>query len=144
VAAGDSNVVLSLLVQDDDRQYTSASNFLRTTGRIFVSHVVLVEVIWALLRVYGFSKLRVAAAIEKLLEIDEIELEDPTVVQKALNDYRSSSADFSDCLILAIAHWRRDRSDPVAAGSRIRFSTANTAPGGGIVIRSSALVVQVR
>ncbi len=91
MAAADSNVVLRLLIQDDDLQYRDALTFLRASGRVFVSHLVLVEVVWALLRVYGFSKLRVAAAVERLIDIDELAVEDVPVVERALSDYRSST-----------------------------------------------------
>ena len=108
MAAADSNVILRLLVQDDDRQYAAALAFLRASGRIFVSHVVLAEVVWGLLSVYAFPKSRVSAAIERLLDIDEVDLEDSAIVERALSDYRASSADFSDCLILAIAANRNE------------------------------------
>ncbi len=108
MAAADSNVVLRLLVQDDDPQYAAALAFLRSSGRLFVSHVVLAEVIWGLLSVYEFPKPRVVAAIERLLDIDEIDLEDTSIVEIALSNYRASNADFSDCLILGIAASRNE------------------------------------
>lgn len=108
MAAADTNVILRLLVQDDDRQYDAALTFLRSSGRLFVSHVVLAEVVWGLLSVYEFPKPRVAAAIERLLDIDEIALEDAAIVEAALSNYRASSADFSDCLVLQIAASRNE------------------------------------
>lgn len=112
MAAVDSNVLIRLLVQDDDAQHRAASAFFRTTDRVFVSHVVLVEVVWALGRVYMFPKPRVIAVIERLLDLDGLALQDAAMVARALEDYRTSNADFSDCLILALA--RREDELPLA------------------------------
>jgi predicted nucleic-acid-binding protein len=112
VAAADSNVLLRLLVRDDEAQYRSALAFLRTAGRVFVAHIVLVEVVWALTSTYGYPKPRVVAAVERLLDLDTVTLQDASLVAAALEDYRSSKADFSDCLILAIA--RRENELPLA------------------------------
>jgi predicted nucleic-acid-binding protein len=111
VAAADSNVLLRLLVRDDEAQYLAARAFLRTEGRVFVAHVVLVEVVWALASTYAYPKARIVAAIEHLLDLDVVALQDAAAVASALQDYRSSQADFSDCLILAIA--RREHELPL-------------------------------
>ncbi len=111
MAAADSNVLLRLLVGDDEAQYRAAHAFLRTEGRVFVAQVVLVEVVWALATTYGYPKTRIVAAIERLLNLDAVVLQDAAAVASALRDYRSSQADFSDCLILAIA--RRENELPL-------------------------------
>jgi predicted nucleic-acid-binding protein len=111
VAAADSNVVLRLLVRDDDAQYKAARAFVGVAGRVFIAQIVLVEVVWALTSTYGFPKPRVIAAIERLLELEGITIQDASLVQRALEDYRASSADFSDCLILATA--RRENELPL-------------------------------
>jgi predicted nucleic-acid-binding protein len=98
-------------VRDDEAQYRAAHAFLRTAGRVFVAQVVLVEVVWALASTYGYPKPRIVAAIERLLDLDAVSLQDAAVVASALDDYRSSQADFSDCLILAIA--RREQELPL-------------------------------
>ena len=112
MAAADSNVLLRLLVRDDEAQYQAALAFLRTAERVFVADIVLVEVVWAMTSTYGYPKPRVVAAIERLLDLDAISLQDSAVIARALEDYRSSKADFSDCLILAIA--RREGELPLA------------------------------
>jgi predicted nucleic-acid-binding protein len=112
VAAADSNVLLRLLVQDDDVQQRAAGAFFRTAGRVFVAQVVLVEVVWALRYTYEFSKPQVTAVIERLLDLETVVLQDAPTIARALDDYRSSSADFSDCLILALA--RKEQELPLA------------------------------
>jgi predicted nucleic-acid-binding protein len=112
VAAADSNVLLRLLVRDDEAQYQAAHTFLRTAGRVFVSDIVLVEVVWAMTSTYRYPKPRIVAAIERILDLEAVALQDPAVVAAALEDYRSSQADFSDCMILATA--RREAELPLA------------------------------
>ena len=113
MAAVDSNALLRLLVQDDDAQHRAAGAFFRTAGRVFVSQVVLVEVVWALSTTYRFSKSRVVTVLERLLEHETLTLQDVATVADALDDYRSHGADFSDCLILALA--RKENELPLAS-----------------------------
>jgi predicted nucleic-acid-binding protein len=103
MAAADTNVLLRLLLDDDEGQARSARAFQRTHAPVFVSHVVLAELAWVLVSVYQFSRERLRAIVEMLLDTDGIMLQEPNAVRVALAGFVSSSADFSDCLILAIA-----------------------------------------
>ncbi len=103
MAAADTNVVLRLLLDDDEEQGQAARALRKTHAPLFVSHVVLAEVTWVLRAGYGFSRDKLAALLEMLIDTDGIALQDPAIVQAALVAFRASRADFSDCLILAIA-----------------------------------------
>ncbi|MEZ4299031.1 MAG: type II toxin-antitoxin system VapC family toxin [Polyangiaceae bacterium] len=103
MVSADSNVVLRLLVRDDEEQYRIARSFLRSADGVFVSHVVLAQVVSTLIAAYGFPQPRVVTAVERLLDTDGVMIQDPEVVKTALQDYARSKADFGDCLILAIA-----------------------------------------
>jgi predicted nucleic-acid-binding protein len=102
MAAADTNVLLRLLLDDDVEQARAARSFQRTHAPLFVSHVVLAELAWVLASGYRFSRERLHALLEMLMDTDGFALEDPMVVQAALTHHRASTADFSDCLILAI------------------------------------------
>jgi predicted nucleic-acid-binding protein len=91
------------LLDDDDVQGRAARAFQRTHAPLFVSHVVLAELAWVLSSSYGFSRERLRALVEMLVDTAGVSLQEPNVVRAALADFRSSRADFSDCLILAIA-----------------------------------------
>jgi predicted nucleic-acid-binding protein len=118
-------------VRDDEAQYLRPGAFLRTEGRVFVAHV-LVEVVWALASTYAYPKARIVAAVEHLLDLDVVALQDAAEVASALQDYRSSQADFSDCLILATLGASTNcpwgRSTPSWAGSRARGSSGLARP----------------
>ena len=100
----DTNVLLRSVVGDDPVQSPVAKQFLlqqREQGvSIFINRVVLVETIWSLGRTYQFTKKDLCELLEGLIETESIELEDSVAVQEALESYRASNADFSDCLIL--------------------------------------------
>jgi predicted nucleic-acid-binding protein len=103
MGAADTNVLLRLLLDDDVEQARAARSFQRSHAPLFVSHVVLAELAWVLSSGYRFSRQRLHALLEMLLDTDGFALEEPNVVQAALAHHRASAAEFSDCLILAIA-----------------------------------------
>jgi predicted nucleic-acid-binding protein len=100
--AVDTNVLVRLLARDDAEQVHAAEAFISKGA--WVSHLVLAETLWVLDSVYDLSRVRIATAIEMLLNHRELSLQDADVVTAALNHYRRRSAvDFSDCLELEIA-----------------------------------------
>jgi predicted nucleic-acid-binding protein len=103
MAAIDTNVLVRLLLDDDAEQARAARSLQRAHAPLFVSHVVLAETAWVLASAYRFSRDKLRALLEMLLDTDGLVLQEPDIVQAALTAFRSSKADFSDCLILAIA-----------------------------------------
>jgi predicted nucleic-acid-binding protein len=103
MVAIDTNVLLRLLLDDHEAQSTAARALQRTSGPSFVSHIVLAELSWVLTASYRFRRAKVADLMEMLLETNDFVVENASVVQSAIVDFRASKADFSDCLILAVA-----------------------------------------
>jgi predicted nucleic-acid-binding protein len=101
--AVDTNVLLRLLLDDDEDQARAARSLQRRHASLFVSHVVLAEMAWVLRSAYGFRRDRLRTLVQMLLETDGISLQEPQQVRDALSAFETSRADFSDCLILAIA-----------------------------------------
>ena len=64
MAAVDTNVLVRLLVADDPGQTQRALSFLEARGPLWVSTVVLVETVWVLTAVYGWSKAQTLATLE--------------------------------------------------------------------------------
>ncbi len=102
MAAVDTNVLVRLLLDDDEEQGRAARALQRSHAPLFVPHVVLAETAWVLVSVYGFSREKLRALIEMLVDTEGLVLQEPEVVQAALAAFGSSRADFSDCLILAV------------------------------------------
>lgn len=100
----DTNIILRLVVGDDERQLLVAEEFqdkvFQDGNRLYLSLVVVVESVWALRQIFKFSKERICLVLEYYLTNQGSDLEEPQLIWEALQLYRKSSADFSDCLIL--------------------------------------------
>jgi predicted nucleic-acid-binding protein len=48
---------------------------------------------------YGFTRAEIGVALEKVLATAQFEIEGKDLARAALDDFRGSTADFSDCLI---------------------------------------------
>ena len=100
--AADTNVVVRLIARDDKDQVAAAEAFVENGA--WVSHLAIAETMWVLDSVYERSRTELAAAIENLLDHEQLTLQDPEVVRAALESFRSQrSVSFSDCLLLAMA-----------------------------------------
>ncbi len=100
--AVDTNVLVRLFVEDDEAEAGHARALARAEV-LWVSHVVLAEISWVLTSLYDFSREALAGVVERMLEGQRFEVQEPAVVAAALKDYRESKAGFADCLILEIA-----------------------------------------
>src|SRR3954470_12073851 len=100
--AVDTNVLVRLIARDDAKQAASAEAFVAKGA--WVSHVVIVETIWVLDSVFELGHSELAQGVDMLLNHRDLTVQDPDVVQAALEQFRKHSrVDFSDCMILEIA-----------------------------------------
>lgn len=100
--AVDTNVLVRLLTRDDEKQVAAAEQFVAQGA--WVSHLVLTETSWVLSAVYDLRAGAIATAIEMLLDHRDFVVQDPDVVEAALQRFRSKPAvGFSDCMVLEIA-----------------------------------------
>jgi predicted nucleic-acid-binding protein len=95
----DSNVLLRYLLKDDPAQAGRAERELERDDRFLIDGIVLCEVVWVLEAGYGLSRADIGAALDKILATSQFEIESKDLALLALNDFRNSAADFSDCLI---------------------------------------------
>lgn len=100
----DTNVLVRYLVQDDPEQAIASTTLieqqcsLSTPG--YLSNIVLCELAWVLMGAYKYDKNLVIKVMEQILVTAEFEVENESVVGKAINDYKVGNADFSDYLIV--------------------------------------------
>jgi predicted nucleic-acid-binding protein len=100
--AVDTNVLVRLIARDEPKQVAAAERFVARGA--WVSHLVLAETTWVLRAVYALDADAVAAAIDVLLNHRDLSLQDPDVVESALEQFKRRPAlGFSDCLVLEIA-----------------------------------------
>lgn len=95
----DTNVLVRYLLRDDPVQAARAERELERNERFLIDSIVLCELVWVLETGYGFSRTEIAAALERILATAQFEIESKDLALAALDDFRRSAADFSDCLI---------------------------------------------
>lgn len=99
----DTNVLVRYLTQDDADQARVATRLvddaLNAGEPLYVSAVVMCEIVWVLESVYGFGHRRVATAIEALLRSAQLRFDHPARLWRSLAAYRDGRGDFADHLI---------------------------------------------
>lgn len=99
----DTNVLVRYLTHDDPTQSGQAATFLEAAAargeRFLVNTTVLCELVWVLAAVYEYPRAEIARAIDQILATSQFEIERLDEARQALNDFRSTKADFSDALI---------------------------------------------
>ena len=107
MAALDTNVLVRYLVQDDAAQLAAATKLIRkcvSAGQsLFVPTSVTVELEWVLRSNFGFAKEDVMATLSSLFSAAELTFESERALEVALQLFRKGSADFADCLHVALA-----------------------------------------
>jgi len=103
----DTNVLVRYVVQDDSGQLAAAK---RLIGRcvaegqtLFIPVTVTLELEWVLRASFGYQKDEVLRALSNLLSTAELTFESERALEVALQLYRKGSADFADCLHIALA-----------------------------------------
>ena len=74
----DTNVVVRYIMQDDPRQSAQATRFMESLTSAapgFLSHVVLVELVWVLSSAYDLSRDEVTQVLEQVLQTKEVIVE---------------------------------------------------------------------
>ena len=101
----DSNVLVSLLADDDVRQCARARSAVASAeahgDKVHVNDVVLAETMWTMTRRYKTPKSKIVEIARGLLDSGTFEFESRACLEETLRLFERSSADFSDCLIVA-------------------------------------------
>ena len=99
----DSNVLLRLALRDDTAQFAVAERALATAARrgqqLFISDVVLCELVWVVRGSHKFRRTQIAAVLHELVDTDLFRLSDETVVRRAIDRFERGRGDFADYLI---------------------------------------------
>lgn len=103
VAGVDTNVFLRIFIEDGGPQHGQAVALVGSCGQVFVGMVVLVEAVWVLRKLFGFSREKLIEFLNKVLETNAFILENREVVEAALFGFATGPADFADHVILESA-----------------------------------------
>ena len=110
----DTNVLVRYLTADHKKQLAAAEQIVEDCVRnrepLFLSAIVLCELVWVLARSYGQTKPELIRELEQILEMDQLRIEYDPLVRRSLQAYRVGRGNFSDYLIgeISLHHGCRD------------------------------------
>lgn len=103
----DTNVLVRHVVRDDTAQLAAATRLIEdciASGQtLFVPVTVTLELEWVLRASYEFGKDTVMQVLASLFSTAELTFESERALEVALQLYREGTADFADCLHVALA-----------------------------------------
>ncbi len=103
----DTNVLVRYIVEDDSAQLAAAQRLIRKCvseqQTLFVPLTVTLELEWVLRFNFRYGKPDTIRVLSDLFSAAELSFESEQALEVALELYRSSAADFADCLHIALA-----------------------------------------
>jgi len=103
--AFDTNVLVRLLARDEPTQARRARRTVESAdasgGPILINDIVLAETLWTMGRTFKASRAELLDMAQALYEVPTLAFESRDTVARAIGLFTMSSADFSDCLIVA-------------------------------------------
>lgn len=101
----DTNIVVRYIVQDDPVQSPQAAALIERLTEDdpgFISIVAMAETAWVLGSVYRFSDAEIAAAVENMLQVNTLVVQDEAAVFTAMTALKEGRGAFADALIGAL------------------------------------------
>ena len=126
----DTNVLVRYIVQDDSAQLAAAHRLIRKCVEeqltLFVPVTVTLELEWVLRSNFEFTKDETIRALSDLFSAAELSFESDRALEVALELYRGKTADFADCVHIALAAqageqplWTFDKGTAKVPGARL-------------------------
>ena len=102
----DTNVLVRYLAADDAKQLATVEELLDEAERnrepLFVSAIVICELVWVLATRYDQSKLQIIQTLEQILAMGQFRIENDSLVRHSLESFRTSKGSFADYLIAEV------------------------------------------
>jgi predicted nucleic-acid-binding protein len=126
----DTNVLIRHLVQDDAAQLAAARRPIRKCvseqQTLFVPVAVTLELEWVLRCSFNYGKDATIGVLSDLFSAVELSFESDRTLEVALEAYRNGTAEFADCLHVALAAqageqplWTLDKGAARLSGARL-------------------------
>lgn len=99
----ETSVFIRFLTRDDSKKAADCERLFELVEagemRPCISNIVVLEIVYVLQKLYGFSRTDVARAVEKVIELRNLVLVEKTNTRGALAHWKERSAKYGDCLI---------------------------------------------
>jgi predicted nucleic-acid-binding protein len=99
----DTHVLVRYLAADHPKQLAAAEGLIEECRNanepLYLTALVLCELVWVLSRSYGQPKAAVVEALNQILQMEQFRIEHDALVRRSLELYREGKANFSDYLI---------------------------------------------
>ena len=110
----DTNYFLRFLLKDINNQHFEAKNLflsaLEGKTELITSTIVFFEIYWVLSSYYESKKIETANVLEKVLNLNFIELEEREMLFKSLSLFKKTNLDLEDCYNVCYAKSKGIRS----------------------------------
>ena len=103
----DTNVLVRYIMQDDKKQADLATKLIETCDEknpALINHLVLCETLWVLTFTYKYKRNELVPLLKQILSTSNFEIPDSSLIWKAIYNYETGNADFSDYLISQTNH----------------------------------------
>jgi predicted nucleic-acid-binding protein len=105
----DTNILVRHIMQDDPLQSPKATRIiehhLSEEDPGFISLATMLETAWVLENIYKLPDGEVAEAIERMLQIETLLIQNEREVHAAMNAIKTGQGSFDDALIGALGTW---------------------------------------
>lgn len=99
----DTNVLIRYIVRDDQRQAEAATRLIESKCTPedpgLINLIVLCELVWVLIRGYGYDRQMVARVVRRILFVQELRVSGAESAWRAIRLFEQGKADFADYLI---------------------------------------------
>lgn len=103
----DTNVLVRYLVEDDASQSRRATKLLEEAiardDQLFISDIVMCEMVWVLSSAYRFSRTEIVDALACLFRAKSVVFDSTDRLARSLNAYQKGTGDFADYMIRELA-----------------------------------------
>jgi len=98
----DTNILVRVFIDDlSINQIKAARQLVKNAKEIFLSHIVIIEMVWVVLRAYKLTKEQVIMILQEIYENAAFTVEYEEQFINAFSLYKKHNIDFSDCFILS-------------------------------------------
>ena len=126
----DTNVLVRYVVEDDERQSAQAAALIdraiASDESLFVSDVVVCELVWVLSVAYKFDRDAIAGLLRDVFRARHLQFAATDQLVRALDAYATGKGDFADYLVRE--HAREAECESVATFDKVLLKERGFAP----------------